>query len=52
MSSSNYNNYVNKNKIIQASNILGNFLKKFFKIKSLKIGEIYFFKTLFRYLNF
>jgi len=43
MSSSDYNNYVNKNKIIQASNIFGNFLKKFFNIKSLKIGEIYFF---------
>tara|TARA_Y100000591_G_C21830851_1_gene699495 strand:- start:1357 stop:2253 length:897 start_codon:yes stop_codon:yes gene_type:complete len=49
MSSSDYNNYINKNKIIQVSNILGNFLKNFFNIKSLKIGEIYFF--LKHYLN-
>lgn len=42
-SSSDYNNHANKNKIIQASNILSNFIKKFFNIKSLKIGEIYFY---------
>ena len=43
MSSSDYNNYINENKIVLTSNILSNFLKNSLNIKSLKIGKIYFY---------
>ena len=45
MTSADYNNYLNKNEIIKLSNILGNFFKKTFNIKSLKIGKIYFYAS-------
>ncbi len=41
MSRADYNNYLNKNKIIKLSNILENYFKKTLNIKSLKIGKIY-----------
>ena len=43
MSSSDYNNYINENKIVLTSNILSNFLKNSLNIKSLKRGKIYFY---------
>ncbi len=52
MSSSDYNNYLNENKIIKLSNILGIFFKKTFNIKSLKIGKIYFRIMHYLYLLF